>query len=444
MTLLSILSALDPVRVALVLPQGVRRYGFLCEKARGLAPSMVGARLALVSEDVDAAITAMVAADGQAEMLLLASSALTPELAKPLLALACPDAILGESPDPAATGVMTVQGLMECLHPPASRSSTHPTAWVLTTSGTTGTPKLVSHTLESLTRTTRRDSGKGRDQVWGLLYDHTRFAGLQVVLQSLLSGATLAVPDQRAPLADQLAFLMTAGVTHLSATPTLWRKILMTPGSEALPLRQITLGGEIADDAVLTLLSRRYPDARLSHIFASTEAGVGFSVTDRRAGFPVSYVSEPPAGIGLRIVDSRLQVRNEAVYPDYLGGQGTLATEGWVDTGDAVEIKDERVFFRGRANGVINVGGDKVHPEEVERALLSHPHVAMARVFAKSNPITGAVVAADIVPVPNAPETLRNDLRSYLQVRLERHMVPALIRITEPFDVNTAGKIRRS
>lgn len=205
----------------------------------------------------------------------------------------------------------------------------------------------------------------------------------------------------------------------------------------------MTLGGEIADDAVLRALARAFPQARLSHIFASTEAGVGFSVTDGRAGFPEAYLSDPPQGIGLALRDDRLFIRNEKVGPSYLGG-GAIAQDGWVDTGDLVTRRDGRVLFLGRGSGVINVGGDKVVPEEVETVLLAHPDVHMARVYAKSNPIMGALVAADIQPEAGADAaSLRAALKDWCAERLERHKVPAFLRIVDGFSTNAAGKIER-
>ena len=157
----------------------------------------------------------------------------------------------------------------------------------------------------------RRSAARGQSEppVWGLLYDPSRFAGLQVVLQSLLGGGLLVAPDREGPGPSNSPFLQANGCTHLSATPTLWRKILMTSEGPFLPLRQITLGGEIADDPLLAALATRYPEARVTHIYASTEAGVGFSVKDGRAGLPVSYLADEIDGVGLKIVEDVLWLR---------------------------------------------------------------------------------------------------------------------------------------
>lgn len=441
MTLLERLRAIPPGRQALIGREGRLCFGDVVAGAEALAPRLGGRQLFLNLADPASAIRYLAAADGRAEAVVLASPTLEQETLNELFALSGAEVVISARSDLGDLPLVVDEGELKLT----KGRDIAVTAWIMTTSGTTGRPKLVSHQLDSLTRTTRSDINRGEGQVWGLLYDYTRFAGLQVVLQSLLSGATLAAPSLDLPLAERLEFLAREGCTHLSATPTLWRKILMTEGHEALPLAQVTLGGEIADDAVLSALSRRWPAARISHIFASTEAGVGFSVIDRRAGFPVAFLSDPPLGIRLKVKDGQLFVRNDLVGPDYLGGQGPMARDGWVDTGDLVAIEDDRVTFRGRLSGIINVGGDKVHPEEVERAVLTHPKVRMVRVYAKANPITGALVAADIVPAPDVEDAaaLRRELQTYLRQRLERHMVPAFIRIVTDFDINAAGKMQR-
>lgn len=452
---------LDHLRLAapqdLALADARRRASFAeliaeAEQLRAGLRHLRGVRLLLNLADPLEAVVTLAALDGLAGAMVLTSPTLAPDMVADLAARAGIGAgigaILSERSDlPDGFAVLRRPADLARMAPVPDPGMAPDAAsdWVLTTSGTTGRPKLVAHGLDGLTRTTGRDQARGRGQVWGLLYDYTRFAGLQVLLQSLLSGAALVAPDTALPLEARLATLAGAGVSHLSATPTLWRKILMTPGTEALPLRQITLGGEIADDAVLSALARRWPQARIRHIFASTEAGVGFSVADGRAGFPAGFLTDPPLGIGLRIRDDRLFIRNDSVAPQYLGGEGEISRDGWVDTGDLVAIDADRVRFLGRGNGVINVGGDKVHPEEVEAVILGHPDVGMVQVYAKKNPIMGALVAADIQlrPGAEAHPALRDDLKSWLATRLERHKVPAFIRIVDAFETNAAGKLKR-
>ena len=448
MTLLEELAGIDGSRPAIIAP-GVR-YDFaeLVEGARSLAGDLEGARVVANCSDCASMIVTLAACDGSAEAIALMSPQHTPDVLVSLISIISADVVLTDNSDALRAEGLSVSAvskpteLIDAMSR-IRRGTGDPTRWIMTTSGTTSTPKMVEHTLASLVRTVRRDTQKGRGQVWGMLYDQTRFAGLQVLLQSLLSGACLAVPDQEADMEAQLAFLGEAGCTHLSATPTMWRKILMTINGPKLDLQQVTLGGEIADDVVLASLSRTFPSARISHVFASTEAGVGLSVKDGQAGFPADYLTDAPAGIDLKIEQGRLWVRNDEVGGDYLDGRGALSRDGWVDTGDLVERRNGRVYFKGRETGVINVGGNKVHPEEVENAILTHPHVTMARVYSRANPIMGSLVMADIVPGPSAPETLKHDLTAFLRERLEKYMIPASFRVTEGFEVNPAGKIRR-
>ena len=178
-----------------------------------------------------------------------------------------------------------------------------------------------------------------------MLYDHTRFAGLQVLLQSVISASILIDPIFEYPLEKKVNNFINHNCSHLSATPTLWRKILMTANSNKLYLLQATLGGEIADDKILSAVSKHFPKARIAHIFASTESGVGFSVVDKKAGFPKSYLKNPPLGVDIKIENNKLYVRNKEVNNKYFGSKTAFASnDGWIDTGDSVEIKNDRVF----------------------------------------------------------------------------------------------------
>ena len=165
-----------------------------------------------------------------------------------------------------------------------------PTQWVIPTSGTTASPKLVAHTFHSLARTAKTNPETGRHYRWGQLYDMARFAGLQVFLNSLLSGSTLILTRPAEDLEERVRSLVEHRCNAISATPTLWRKILMTPAAAHLRPRQITLGGEIVDQNILNALRSQYPGARLSHVYASTEAGAAFTVNDGKAGFPVEFL----------------------------------------------------------------------------------------------------------------------------------------------------------
>lgn len=323
---------------------------------------------------------------------------------------------------------------------------TEKTEWVLSTSGTTGPPKLVSHTWNSLTRAIKISDDYASYR-WGLLYGVDRFAGLQVLLQSLLNRASLILPSLNAPLENQIELLLANQCNALSATPTLWRRILMSKNGRSLPLRQITLGGEIADGPILKALAAFFPNAHITHIYASTEAGVGFSVHDGHEGFPAAYLNSAPGHMEIDIdEDGMLLLRPENIEQRFVGRSEEISTgDGWIRTGDLVFRKGERFVFLGRANGSINVGGHKVHPEEVEKVIAELPEVSIVRVIGKRSSIVGSLVQADVVPSDKFIEKkeLASLIRSHCQNHLAPYKVPAIVNFVGDIDTSAGGKVIR-
>jgi acyl-coenzyme A synthetase/AMP-(fatty) acid ligase len=322
------------------------------------------------------------------------------------------------------------------------------TRWLLATSGTTGEPKLIEHTTRSLCWSVSRRFA-GESVVWALCYGVMRFAGLQVLLQSLTTGATLAISSENASLAQQIAFFARQRCNSFSATASYWRKILMFPESDHLSPRQITLGGEIADPQIMSALHAKWPKARLIHIYASTEAGVGFAVTDGLPGFPETFLLKPPRGVNLAI-SPRGTLLVKPVIADQeirLGGKSLYNENGFIDTEDLVEHRDGRFYFLGRCSGTINVGGDKVIPEEVERILRDCPGIIAALVQARKNPIVGALVQASVVQgpdLPRGPERVMQ-IKDFCMRRLSPHKVPAIVNFVDYIETNQSGKqVRRA
>ena len=275
---------------------------------------------------------------------------------------------------------------------------------VLTT-GSTGTPKGVRHDWSrQLSRMSSARDGSG--QVWLLAYGPQQFAGLQVLIHTLGTGATLVAPSVRRPQAV-LELIHDHAVSHISATPTFWRFMLAEFRQDSRPvppLQQITLGGEAAPGALLDELRETWPDARISHIYAGSEFGSTGSVRDGDDGLPVSLLDETnESGVSLKIVDGELYVRSGASMLGYHGEDDRPADEWW-PTGDLVEVVGDRIEFRGRKTDVINVGGVKVHPLPVEDRVTAVPGVQAARVYGRANALVGAVVAVDVVLAPGADD----------------------------------------
>jgi acyl-coenzyme A synthetase/AMP-(fatty) acid ligase len=213
--------------------------------------------------------------------------------------------------------------------------------------------------------------------------------------------------------------------------------------------RYVRLSGEIADQAVLDGLAAAFPDASVGHAYASTEAGVGFAVNDGREGFPASLIGLNRDGVEMKVVDGSLRIRSKRAAHAYVGKQAVALTDtdGFVDTGDMVELRGERYHFVGRRGGIINIGGLKVHPEEIEAVINHHPHVRMSRAKSRRSPITGSIVVADVVLADNASERakdIRDEILKTCRASLASHKVPAVIRFVEALDVTPAGKLARS
>jgi acyl-coenzyme A synthetase/AMP-(fatty) acid ligase len=320
---------------------------------------------------------------------------------------------------------------------------------LIATSGTTGTPKLARHTLDRLTARIRGPAvrhGRGR---WLLAYHPASFAGIQVLLTALISGDDLiAVSDARASALAEAA--LTHRPTLASGTPSFWRLFLIALGDRAreLALEHITLGGEIADQATLDRLGCVFPRAAVTHIYASTEAGALFAVKDGRAGFPADWLKAPVDGAGLRIRDGLLEVESPRRMEGYVdaeeGSDAPGTGDGWLKTGDAVTRLGDRVLFLGRTDCVINVGGLKVSPEEVEAVLLEVEGVADAHVHGTKNAITGSLVTADVaLETAQAPDRVREALIGHARDRLDPHKVPRVIRFVEAIELTRSGKKAR-
>ncbi len=205
-------------------------------------PSSV--RAALWISDPRLLLASLLAMDGAVRSLLLISHAQPAETVSALVREALCDVIVTDRPDAVTTDAATLspQDAMAACEASRDAAAVGPTSWRRRPRAPRAGPDRA-HDLALLSRTVSRMPASGGAR-WGLLYDPTRFAGMQVVLQALLGGGTLIAPDTAAPLSEQVAFLASRGCTHLSATPTLWRRLLMVPGHAELSLRQATLGGD--------------------------------------------------------------------------------------------------------------------------------------------------------------------------------------------------------
>ncbi len=319
-----------------------------------------------------------------------------------------------------------------------SEYETVPPQIVVATSGTSGPPKLVDHSWDSLlaaARLAEQWHGLG----WMLVYDATRWAGIQVWQQAMLTGGWLVVPASRDP--DVVAqALADEQVSILPATPTLLRRLVTSADADVLrkaSLDRITLGGEVVDAPLLEQAHAAFPNAKLTQVYATTELGEVFRVADGRPGFPASWLGKALPG------GARLSLRSDG---ELLVRLSRDTAE--VGTGDLVERRGDRYEFTGRRSDVIVVGGAKVSPKRVEDVVRAVPGVVDARVYGLPSAITGELVAGEIVladPLPESasPESIRAAVLATCRASLEPHSVPRILDIVSRIAMTAAGKTPR-
>jgi len=177
---------------------------------------------------------------------------------------------------------------------------------------------------------------------------------------------------------------------------------------------------------------------------------VAFDVNDGLTGFPSSVLRRTP-GVEMKVENGSLRIRSARTASRYLDAEhGPLKdTDGFVDTNDMLDLRNDRYHFVGRRDGVINVGGLKVHPEEVEAVINRHPEVQMSLVRTKRNSITGALVVADVVlrsasgPEDDEDRQIQQDILLLCREELASHKVPATINFVSALAVGDSGKLIR-
>jgi acyl-CoA synthetase (AMP-forming)/AMP-acid ligase II len=412
---------------------------------------VIGKSVLLATKDQLATVASLMELDGVARRIVLCPSDLPLEHFPYVIETAEVDAIVSDRA-PTQFGrsrPVIFLPLSRSLVPRTRREEACcETEWVLLTSGTTGLPKLVAHTLASLTAAIQPQAQKGAAKVWSTFYDIRRYGGLQILLRAVMSGSPLVLSNPEEPTANFLARAGASGVTHISGTPSHWRRALMSQSATLLNPEYVRLSGEAVDQAILDHLHSVYPHARIGHAFASTEAGVAFDVNDGTAGFAASTLKST-GNVEMKIEGSTLRIRSAGNARAYLGDQAPLLKDqdGFVNTKDVVELHGDRYYFAGRLDGVINVGGLKVHPEQVEAVISRHPDVRMCLVRAKKSPILGALVVAEVVLKSNAANgevaTIQESVLQLCRETLPPHKVPALVKVVPSLALNGAGKVMR-
>lgn len=300
------------------------------------------------------------------------------------------------------------------------------------TSGTTGQPKKVVHSIGTLTRSVRLGD-KYQGQVWAYAYSPTHMAGLQVFFQAFENQNTL-VNVFNMQRSDVYAKIAEYQITHISATPTFYR--LLLPFEQEFPsVQRVTLGGEKSDNHLYENIRKIFPAAKINNVYASTEAGSLFSANGDCFQIPEE------------IRDKFIVVEDELlIHKSLLGKSDSFKFEGdYYHSGDLVEWvnQKERIFkFQSRKNELINVGGYKINPGEVEDAINAMEGVKQSLVYGKENSILGNVLIAE-VQLEDGSTLTYLDVRNVLKEQLQDFKIPRKIKFVEDFSLTRSGKLKR-
>lgn len=283
-----------------------------------------------------------------------------------------------------------------------------------TTSGTSGLPKKITHSHESLVKNVIIKN-KFKNVVWALTYDYSKIAGSQVILQSYLNDGKIVNLIGKTNK-EIVRLIKKYNVSHISATPTFYR--LLNGIFENV--KQVTVGGECVDEIILKHIKILFPNAKITNIYALTEFGT--VLTSHNEFFHYSKKVQK----NIKIIDNTIIVKKNNKL---------------INTGDKIEwINNKKFKIVGREINMINVGGVKVNPLKIESIINNLDYVFNSYVYGKKNSVVGTIVVTDIVLKQKiSHEKIKNDLKN----KLSKYEMPLKINFVTSIKLNSNRKIIR-
>ena len=318
---------------------------------------------------------------------------------------------------------------------------------ILFSSGSTGEPKAMIHSAERLLYPFKNKRTKKLSILIFLLFDH--IGGINTLLNGLSTGALLVVPENRDPETVAQS-IQDHSVKLLPASPTFLNLFLMSGVRNKYDLssvRYITYGTEPMPESLLNRIKETFPDTALIQTFGTSETGISQTISRSSTSTLIKF-DDP--NTEYKIVDGELWLRSKSQILGYLNHDMSRFTEdGWFMTGDLLEPaedSEDEGFFRivGRKEELINVGGEKVTPSEVESTLLEIPEIADCLVYGESNAITGQTVATEIVlKAKSDPKTIKRMIKNYCRSKLSPYKVPVRIHFKDATNFSNRFKKMR-
>ncbi len=320
------------------------------------------------------------------------------------------------------------------------RNRQHPGVIVFS-SGSTGKPKAALHDFTHLLNKFKVQRATLRTITF-LLFDH--WGGINTLLYILSNIGVIGVPNVRS--AEEVCeFIEKYKIELLPTTPTFINLILISKAFEKFDissLKVVSYGTEMMPESTLKAFNKLFPDITLKQTYGLTELGVMRTKSESNDSLWLKVGGED---YQTKVVDNVLFIKAKTSILGYLNAPSPFDEEGWYDTGDKVEQKGDWIRFLGRENDIINVGGQKVFPAEVESVLMQIENINEASVYGTANPIMGNVVAAKIILKKEEKlNSVKSKIRKFCKNKLEPYKIPVHIELVEQTEVSERfKKVRR-
>lgn len=312
------------------------------------------------------------------------------------------------------------------------RKRKHP-GLIMFSSGSSGKPKATVHDFVLLLEKFKIKRNPYRTLNF-LLFDH--WGGLNTMFHVLTNGGILILTDDRSP--ENVCKLIEKNkIELLPVSPTFLNLLLVSKSYKMYNLKSlkiISYGTEPMSESVLKKLNEIFPNVKMQQTYGLIEVGVFRTKSENNNSLWLKLGGE---GIETRIVDNTLHVKAKSTMLGYLNAPSPFTKDGWFNTEDKVQMKDEYIRILGRESEIINVGGEKVYPTEVETVIQQMSEVNEVTVYGEKNSILGNIVCATIRLVDNQdPNMFKKRLKKICREKLKKFMIPIKITLDKQKQYN--------
>ncbi len=312
---------------------------------------------------------------------------------------------------------------------------------VLFTSGTSGKPKGAVHDFSKLLEKFNT-ARKSMRTINFLLFDH--WGGLNTMFHTLSNGGIVFTLKDRQP-ESVCTFIEKYKIELLPASPSFLNLMLISEAyknHDLSSLKLITYGTEPMPQTTLERLKKTFPNVKLQQTYGLIELGVLRSKSKSDDSLWVKIGGE---GFETRVVNGLLEIKAESAMLGYLNAPSPFTEDAWFMTGDQVEVDGEYIKILGRKSEIINVGGEKVYPAEVENVIQELDNVAEVTVFGEKNPIIGNIVCAKVRLLKEEDKKqFISRLKIYCRQKLQSFKVPVKLIIDDDLQVGDRYKKKRN